>query len=258
VILCDIELEDRPAAVEATQRLLGSFAHHQSLPRVVWSIAQTYRDREDWGRCRPLCEYILENHITAKDAIYAQKALVYASITERDTAGVDTGIQTLLSTFSSHGLLPETTYWIARELGGIDSAKAQELCRYILENFPADDFALLAKVNLAQMRLREGDDAPAEAAFQEVLAGRSNSGPATIPVLPTTTERPSRSGRLYPRPFPIRRRCRKRTTARRLSIAKSWGSTRRHWSTTGGLLSPGLTTGTLGTPSSSWATAAKD
>jgi len=169
IVLCSLELQNQAAADAGTQQLLQNFAADKNIAQAIWAIAKVYKEKQKWGRMRPLCEYILQNHPGYKDAIWAQQALIVASINQEDTAGFDAGLQALFAKFSSHKKTPLAVYKTARQLESKNDIKARELCQYIVDNHPDHDYAPLAKVNLGQIKVRQGDEVAAEAIFDEVL-----------------------------------------------------------------------------------------
>jgi len=169
VVLCSLELGEMEAAQVATQELLQKFAWDKNISTAVWNIAQLHRDKLNWEHARPLCEYLVDKHSNTEISIWAQKALLYASISEKDPAAIDVGIQQLLSRFSSNKQLSEVAYWVAHELNQLDPAKAYELSEYISEMYPEDEFALYSKINLCVLQIRQDNDTSAEALFRKIL-----------------------------------------------------------------------------------------
>lgn len=170
IVLCSLAVADQETADVATQELLQKFAGDKNMSEVLWNIAKIYRAQKDWGRTRLLCQYILNNTPESKDAIWAQQALIYAAIDEEDAVGVNSGIQTLHAKYSSEDSMPAAAYGIARKLNGKMDNKAAELYQYMIDEHPEHQYIAFAKVNLGQIKLRQGDSAAAEATFQRVLA----------------------------------------------------------------------------------------
>lgn len=170
IILCSLELKDQEAADVATQELLQKFAGDKNLAKVAWTVADVYKKKMDWERTRPLCEYILKNHPGDADAIWAQQALIFASIDQKDAPGVEAGLQALFAKFSSHKKIPSAAYGTARKLNRYNDAAAQKLYQYIIDNHPDHDYVPFARVNLGQIKIRQSDDTAAVAIFNEVMA----------------------------------------------------------------------------------------
>jgi tetratricopeptide (TPR) repeat protein len=169
IVLCSLELKEPEVVDAATQRLLETFAGDKNVVEVVWRIAKIHRQKRDWQRLRPLCRYILDHHGEAEEAIQAQQALIFASIDEEDTMGIEAGLQSLLARFSSDSAMPAVLYPVARKLNRKNDAKAGELYQYILDQHAGHEYVPFAKVNLGQIQIRQGDDAAAEAIFEKAL-----------------------------------------------------------------------------------------
>jgi tetratricopeptide (TPR) repeat protein len=170
IILCSLKLGDQETADTATHELLTAFSDDDNLPLVTWTVAKVHRGEKDWERCRPLCEYILTNHPNAADAIWAQQALIFEAIDQKDAEAVKAGVQQLRTKFAGHQSIASATYGTARKLNGKDDAEAGQLYQFVVDDHPSHDYAPFAKVNLGQIKIRQGDEAGAEAIFEAVLA----------------------------------------------------------------------------------------
>jgi len=169
IILSSLKLGDQDAADAAAEQLVQNFSEDKNIAKVLWTVADVYKDKKDWERMRPLCEYILANHSSDEDAIWAQQALIFACIDQQDVAGIDSGIQELFAKFTTHKGMPSAAYGTARKLNRINDATAQQLYQYVVDKHPDHEYIPFARVNLGQIKLRLGDEQGAEAIFQKVL-----------------------------------------------------------------------------------------
>lgn len=179
IILCNLALKDQAAADTATQELLQKFAGDKNIALVTWYLANEYKNRKDWARTRPLCEYILKNHPGDENAISAKQALIFASIDQKDAIMVQTGLQELFAKFSSDKKLPSIAYGTAGKLSRYNDAAAQQLYQYIINQHPNHDYVPHAKVKLGHIKFRAGDDNAAENIFATLLTQYKNH-----PILP--------------------------------------------------------------------------
>jgi tetratricopeptide (TPR) repeat protein len=168
--LCYLELGDKQTAKAATQELMQKFAGDTNISYPVWKIALFHNDKRDWEDARPLCEYLVDKHAEVDISIWAQNILLHTYLTEKNMTAIDTGIQQLLTRFSSNKQLPEAAYWVARDLSKTYPAKARELSEYISETYPDDEFTLYSKVNLCVLQILQDNETSAEAAFNTILS----------------------------------------------------------------------------------------
>ena len=183
IILCNLKLNDQEAADAATEQLFQKFAGDKNMALVSWYLINDYRNKKDWVRMRLFCDYILKNHPDDEKAIAAQQAQILASINQKDAIGVQTGLQNLFAKFSAHKDMPLVVYRTAGNLSRYDDVTAQQLYQYIIDNHPAHEYDPFAKVRLAQVKFRLGDDSAAEAIFTRVLTQYKDH-----PVLPRAIE----------------------------------------------------------------------
>jgi len=179
IVLVSIALGDSSEAEAATEKLLSHFSQDEHLPKVVFTIAETYRGQEEYEQARELHQYVLDNHPDFEDAIFSQREVIISSFELGDDSRAEAGIDELLSQFSSNEHIAKVAYQVARKLNKKDDTKAQELYEYIRDNRPDDEYAALAGAKIGQIQLRLGDDAAARAIFDGVLADFSGH-----PILP--------------------------------------------------------------------------
>lgn len=170
IVLVSIALGDSSEAEAATEKLLSQFSQDEHLPKVVFTIAETYRGLEEYEQARELHQYVLDNHLDFEDAIFSQREVIISSIELGDDSRAEAGIDELLSQFSSNEHIAKVAYQVARKLNKKDDTKAQELYEYIRDNRPDDEYAALAGAKIGQIQLRLGDDAAARAIFDGVLS----------------------------------------------------------------------------------------
>jgi len=170
IVLASIALGDDTEAEAATEKLLSQFSKDEHLPKVVSTIAETYRGLEEYEQARELHQYVLDNHPGSGEAIWSQRGVIISSIELGDNSRAEAGIDKLLSQFSSNEHIAKVAYQVARKLNKKDDAKAGQLYQYVVDNRPNDEHAALAGANIGQIQLRLGNDAAARAIFDRVLS----------------------------------------------------------------------------------------
>jgi len=179
VVLTSIALDDQQKADSATEKLLTNFSHDKRLPKAIFDIVGAYRGRGNHEKRRRLAQYIVDNYPGSGEAIWAQQRIIFACIALRDDPNTDAGIDALFSKFSSHKDIASAVYGTARKLNRKDDETARGLYQYIVERHASDRHAILAQVNLGQIKLRSGDEPAAQAIFNKVLTDCADH-----PVLP--------------------------------------------------------------------------
>ncbi|MCH7556424.1 MAG: tetratricopeptide repeat protein [Planctomycetes bacterium] len=166
----DIRRGNYAAAEAAIEKLLANFPKHKGLPKALNSLGKDYRKVGKYQRARKLHQYVLDNHPDFEDAIFSQRGVIISSIALGDDSRAEAGINELLSQFSLNEYIANAVYHVARKLNRKNDQKAQELYEYIRDNHSGNKVAVLARVDIGQIQLRQGDDAAARAIFDGVLA----------------------------------------------------------------------------------------
>jgi len=96
--------------------------------------------------------------------------VILSSIELADDPNTEGGIEKLLEDFGDDSRIGEVVYKVAGELNWKNDAKAKELYEEIVRRQPASDSAAQAKVKLASLKMRGGDDEGAKADFEKIVA----------------------------------------------------------------------------------------
>ena len=170
IVLVSIALGDSSEAEAATEKLLSQFSQDEHLPKVVSTIAETYRGLEEYEQARELHQYVLDNHPDFEDAIFSQRGVIISSIELGDDSRAEAGIDELLSQFSSNEHIAKVVYQVARKLNKKDDIKAQELYQYVLDNWPDSEWAIFSQGGLVKSNIELGDEAAGQAALDKLIA----------------------------------------------------------------------------------------
>jgi len=170
IVLCDIAQGAEQAATEGIETLKTRFGDHGGL---IWALADSataYSGKGQHERARELFAYNVENHPNKDDSIWCLRDYIKESLFLGDTVATDAGIEKLLADYGDSVNFPMAAVHTGRELLEADHPKAAEVLQAVVDKYPDDDQAMIAKVGFGQIKLRQGQDAEAEAIYAKVLA----------------------------------------------------------------------------------------
>jgi len=169
IVLTSIALDDEERATAATEELLAEFSRNPHIADVAYTIAEAYRDLQEYEKARELHRYVRDKFPGSERVIRAQRGIALCSIGLEDDPNTGAAIENLLTQFSWNENIPKVLYQIARKLNWRDDERAAELYEHIIAKYPDSDSAIRAKVNTGTIAIRRGDDETGRAIFDRIL-----------------------------------------------------------------------------------------
>lgn len=164
--LCTIyaELKDGAAGDAAIATLKTVFENNSRIGKALCATGDAWLRNGDTMRAIELYEYAVENYPEADHSIWAQKNLCTLYAAQKNEAAADAAVATLKTVFEKHSNTPKALCEVGdawRRAGLPD--KATDLYRYVVEYYPASDYALWSQKNIVTMFIETGDVADANA-----------------------------------------------------------------------------------------------
>lgn len=155
----------------ALEQLLTRFWGHDAIAQSLWEIATEFGKAKNNARAIELHQYNVENFTGDMYAMKSQTEIICSHIRNDDIAAASAAVNDLLSIFSQQPTLPEEIYQVAREYEKYEEYdEAFELYKYDFENFPDDIHAMMSQTGIVKYHIRRGNDAAADAAFDDLLS----------------------------------------------------------------------------------------
>jgi tetratricopeptide (TPR) repeat protein len=187
IVLCQIGLGDITAADKALDVLMQKFGKDADASKLLLWSAFGYDDAGQKDRAQQVYGLVVQNYPDAPEAVTAQLRRALASVEAEDPNRMEQDISTLLNQFAptqdkgqSLRYLADTMFWKSREYAN-GSAKQdvsaeldrhlEAIANYMLANWPNGGWVLSSERDLATVQVRRGDDAAAEATYQQMLMG---------------------------------------------------------------------------------------
>jgi len=179
VSLCNasglIHSGNEAAAEAAIASLIADFSGYENIAKMVYRVANAYRERGNYAKARQHNQYVLDRWPQSGPAIESQKGVVLSNIALGDESSARAGIERLTSVFSGHPKLPK----ILREVGQTydqlgNCARAAECYRRLLQQYPDASQSREAQFDLqrldVQLLIKSGQVAEAESARSSLMA----------------------------------------------------------------------------------------
>ncbi|MFH1371312.1 MAG: hypothetical protein ABII09_08530, partial [Planctomycetota bacterium] len=170
-----INRKDYAAAQAGIDNLFAGFANNEHLCDAIHSVAYRYRQSEKTAKADELDKYVLDNWPSTESAMWSQVDIINSNIDSEDYASAQTGIDNLLTRFSSNENMANVLHGMAYKYRQAQqTAKADELDQYVLDNWPSSKIALWARMDMALSNvaslINDGNDSEAQAALDSVIA----------------------------------------------------------------------------------------
>jgi tetratricopeptide (TPR) repeat protein len=180
-------------------------AQHSAEPWAAEALAQigwAYDKLGQYGKARPLYEYVVDHWPDKPRAIHAHSALVRGCISLHDKPAAQTRLQQLMTRYSNDPYLPNALGEIAR---GYREAQmyeeARPVAQYVLDHYPTSDQRIWAQRDLVLSDFGLRNQPAAQAGVQKLVGDYAGNG--HLPYVLNEIARICRQGRMYEQARPL-------------------------------------------------------
>ncbi len=172
--ICCIDQQDEAATEAALQKLVTGYGTDSRLPGAVARIGERYRRKGQYAKARNVHQYVVNQFPKSKEALSSQRNAILCSIALNDEPQIEAGLQMLLTQFAENSDIVPVLDYVADRLPEGKQTERARVYEYIIDHHPNHELVISAKARLGQTKIRQGDDAGAEALFQEILSKYAN------------------------------------------------------------------------------------
>jgi TolA-binding protein len=166
-----IDSKDDSIAQAAVEKLRADHAKRPDFAAAVCVVADNYRWRESYAKAKDLYALATTASPNHSQGIWFQMGLAICSICVNDANTAEPAIAKLHSRYRGDLGLAQALYEVGATFGNAKQHdKAAAEFNQVITTWPDSDYAMLSKVGLGLVKVRQGDDRAAETAFQKVLA----------------------------------------------------------------------------------------
>jgi len=170
VVLTSIMRGDEKAARAAIDKLLADYPSNEGIAKVIYNIADRYREFEKYEKANRLYQYILTNWPDGEQAMWSQQDTARVNITLGDDTAAEDAIDKLLADFRGKERIAKAVDRIADKYRGAGKyEKARQLYQYVLANWPDYEDLIESQVGIVKTNIRLGDEEAADAALGKLL-----------------------------------------------------------------------------------------
>jgi tetratricopeptide (TPR) repeat protein len=182
MIRLDLQAGFYESACAGAEALLAWPPDQNDLPREIHVTAKRFAEAGKHDKAGELYRYNIEHFSGDMYAMWSQVEIVYSYIRDtNDIAATDAAVDKLLTVFSKQPTLPKEIYQIADVYGKAGRYdKAIQLHNYNVDNFPANQYAMLSQIDIVYSScIRDTNDTAVDAAVDKLLT--IFSGQPTLP-----------------------------------------------------------------------------
>jgi len=175
VAIANISLGESNAAAAAIDKLVADFSGNEHIAQAVGEIAGHCNFLEKHEKARELHQYVLENFPRSEQAMWSQMGIAVSNAALGETGAAQAAVDKLLADFSRNGQIADAVRQVAnahRKSGKYE--KASELYKYVLDHWPRDESAVLARMDMALSNIssliHDGNDSEALTVLDKLIA----------------------------------------------------------------------------------------
>jgi len=166
-----LALQDETNAETAIGGLVGNFSDNPLAARAVWEIGQHCRDLKKYAQANRLYKHVLDNWRDSEHALWSQADLIKSYLALKDDPNAEAGIEKLVADFSDNPLISRAIHDTAYEHRKLEKYdRADQLDQFVIDNWPEDEQAMWAKMDMAKTNILLENDAVVEAAIENLIA----------------------------------------------------------------------------------------
>ena len=172
LILSSVKLKDDPRTNAAIDDLFTKFSGRGDVAQIALDLGDQCRHGlDDYAAARRLYEGLLARYPDSKQAIWAQRDIVFVDIKLGNYAAAERGIETMLAKYPDHNDLPQALQWLGNDYyQAKEYQKAANSYRYVVDNWAASEYALGAQKGLILSNVKLKDDPNTNAAIDDLFA----------------------------------------------------------------------------------------
>lgn len=155
----------------AIKTILAEYGGDAKLSSVVYDIAEAYRNSSKFAKSIELYKLIVQTQPASKEAALAQSGLAISSVAIGNIEGAKTELEKLKTNYANEPNIAQLVfnvgdsfYWFKRY------GDANNVYKYVIESYPASDYALWATMGLAISSIANKDEAAAQGYIDKLTA----------------------------------------------------------------------------------------
>jgi len=176
IIKSEIDANDYTTAQVGVDNLFAGFANNEHIGDAIHSVAYRYRQSEKTAKADELDTYVLNHCLKTESGMWAQVDVINSNIDSKDYTTAQTGINNLLTSFSSNANMANVLHGMAYKYRQVQEvAKADELDRYIISKWPKTESSMWAQVDIINSNINSKDYTAAQTGVNDLLASFSSN-----------------------------------------------------------------------------------
>ena len=155
-------------------KLVTGFSKHKNIARAVHDVAYYCRQTQKHKMANQLDQYVLGHWPTNEIAMWSQVDLVKSDVDNGNDSAAQAGIDKLLANYSDNEHVAKAVHDIAFYYRQIQNReKANQLDQHVVDNWPVDEHAVWAQVDIVKSDIDRGKDNAAQAGIDKLIANFS-------------------------------------------------------------------------------------
>lgn len=161
---------DQSAQV-AIDKLLRDFSGNPLIARAVHDIGQHYRWAGKYEKANRLYKHAVVNFPDTEHALWAQADLIKSYLALKDDPNTEAAIEKLVADFADNPLISRAIHDTAYEHRKLEKYdRADQLDQFVIDNWPGDEQAMWAKMDMAKTNILLENDPAVEPAIDSLIA----------------------------------------------------------------------------------------
>jgi outer membrane protein assembly factor BamD (BamD/ComL family) len=184
IVKSAIDSNDYSTAQAGIDNLFAAYTSNIHLGDAIHSIAYSFRQSQNIAKADDLDKYVVNHYSKTEGAMWAQVDIINSNIDGKDYSAAQTGIDNLLARFYNNENMAKTLHVMAYKYRqALETAKADELDKYVLDHWPTDEIAIWAQVDVIKSDINDNNYTAALADANDLLTNFTNEEQLAFGVL---------------------------------------------------------------------------
>jgi len=172
--ISSLRLGDYEIAASAVNKLRADFSKDERMPMAACMVADEYRRLSKHDKACELYQYVVSSWPNAEYTIWSQANLIKSYLALGDDTAAEAAVSKLLGGFSGSNNKAKAIHDTAYEFRKLEKYEmANKLDQYVIGNWPDNEQAIWAKLDMARLEVILGNHVAVQSAIDNLISNFS-------------------------------------------------------------------------------------
>jgi TolA-binding protein len=171
IIIGYIECANSVSAQASFDKIIADYGNNELIVPAVYDIAEKYREKAQYKSAVSAYKYVVDNFPANQQAVWAQRGMAVSYIALGKLEDAQAELDNLKNNYSADPNIAEAVFNVADAYYWFGKFnEADEVYKYVAENFPKSDFAMWSQMGIAISGIADANEIAADEAMENLVA----------------------------------------------------------------------------------------